>query len=407
MLALAQQPDNAIAHGLLAQCLIHREQFAEATEHAETAVAYAPDTAWPYRILCRVCFGRNDINGAQSAVEQAIAIDPLDADNHVMMGRVHFVQARWQMALESAMTALKTKPENVDAINLKAECYRKLGRRELAADELGTALSVDPENAETHASLGWLALHNGNRTDAKKHFREALRLDPELESARAGVIEAIKAWNPAYRLFLTYIFWMQSLGRRGQWGVILIAFFGYRFVLATARNNPSLAPLLWPLIIAYVAFVLLSWLANPLANVALRLHPFGRLSLSRDERVGSNWVGGFLLAAIVCALGAWLSDSGMLMRTAVFFAGMLFPIAAAVSADRPWPWKPMVFYCLVMGAFGLIFASGPLFDWQSDAGDNSSTLVRSLSNLCGGLFFLGFVLSFWIGNILASIRWRR
>lgn len=407
MLALAQQPDDGFAHGLLALCLANRERFAEATEHAQTAVACAPDIAWPYTVLCRVHLGRNDVKAAQSAVEQAITLDPLDADNHVLLGRIHFAQAQWQMALDAATTALTTEPENIDAINLKAECYRQLGRRDSAADELGAALRVDPENAETHASLGWLALYNGDRTAAKNHFREALRLDPELDSARQGVLAAIKAWNPVYRLFLKYVFWMQSLGQRNQWMVILGAYVAYRVVLETARGNPSLAPFLWPLLAVYVAMVLLTWLANPLANVALRLHPFGRLALSPDERQGSNWVGGFLLAAIACAPGAWFFDSDTLVRLTIFFAAMLFPVAATTSASRPWPRKPMMLYCLALGACGLVFAIGPLLDGYSHAGHESSALISALARLGATLFFWGWILSFWLGNILASFRWRR
>ncbi len=49
---------------------------------------------------------------------------------------------------------------------------------------LGSALANDPENALTHANQGWALLHRGDHERALEHFREALRIDPELEWAR-------------------------------------------------------------------------------------------------------------------------------------------------------------------------------------------------------------------------------
>ena len=57
-----------------------------------------------------------------------------------------------------------------------------------------------------------------------------------------------------------------------------------------------------PLLVAYLAFALGTWFAGPLANLSLRLHPFGRLALARDERIASSWIGGFLLAAVASIL---------------------------------------------------------------------------------------------------------
>jgi len=62
----------------------------------------------------------------------------------------------------------------------------KLGRREAAAATIGAALAKDPQNAHTHANQGWALLHHGDHARRLEHFREALRLDPELDWARAA-----------------------------------------------------------------------------------------------------------------------------------------------------------------------------------------------------------------------------
>ena len=62
----------------------------------------------------------------------------------------------------------------------------RLGRRDEAGATLEAALARDPENAVTHANQGWARLHAGDFRGALEHFREALRLNPSLEWARAG-----------------------------------------------------------------------------------------------------------------------------------------------------------------------------------------------------------------------------
>src|SRR5262249_40024958 len=52
-LALASEPDNAIAHGFLAMCLNERDEYAGATEEAEAAIRLAPDWSEAHAIRAR------------------------------------------------------------------------------------------------------------------------------------------------------------------------------------------------------------------------------------------------------------------------------------------------------------------------------------------------------------------
>ena len=175
----------------------------------------------------------------------------------------------------------------------------QLGRKDEAAATLGSALADDPENALTHANQGWALLHRGDHARALEHFREALRIDPELEWARAGIVEALKARHLIYRLMLRFFLWMGRQSRVAQWVVILGFVFG-RKILADLRAVPSG----WrrsscPMLALSFAFLLLTWISSPLFNLLLRFNRFGRLALSREQRIESSWIGGcFLLAAL-------------------------------------------------------------------------------------------------------------
>ena len=123
------------------------------------------------------------------------------------------------------------------------------------------------------------ALGSRGAGGALEHFREALRLDPELDWARAGIVEAMKARHFIYRIFLKYLNWMSRLTSQVQWVILVGAYVAYRYGSHLASENPSAYSWLWPVLILYIAFALLTWFAAPLFNLLLRVNRFGRLAL--------------------------------------------------------------------------------------------------------------------------------
>lgn len=407
-LALAEQPDDAVAHALMGFCLASRDRFDTALPHAREAVARAPDFWFAHYCLARVQLMRNDVSAAETAARQSIALAPNESRGHVLLGEIRLHQSRWQESRESAEQALALDPEDVNAKNVRAHALRQMGQAGSAEAELRSSLAVDPEDAWTHANMGWTLLQAGRRDEAMNHFREALRLQPELDSARAGVVETLKAGNVFYRMILQYFFWMASLGRRGQWGVILGAWFGYMILRRVAEATPAARPWVMPLVVAYLVFVVVSWLAVPLANLALRLHPFGRLALSRDERIASNWLGGFLLAAMLSGVAALLAPGIVPVYAPIYFGLMLLPLAATFNAEAPWPRKPLKIYTTAVAAAGALAVLGTLLPIPDpDTASLPWLLTMIVVALCTVAFPLLAVLSLFAGNILSSIRWKK
>ena len=244
------------------------------------------------------------------------------------MARVHIAGDRWEEAREAAEAGLRCDPAHVQCLNLHSLALQQLGRPAEARAVIEAALARDPENASTQATAGWAALKAGDPAKALQHFKEALRIDPTLDHARSGVVESIKAKNFLYAMILRYFFWMGRLSKRAQWTVIIGGVIGFRVLRQVARTNPSLAAWIWPVLIAYVVFVFLTWTAESLSNLLLRLHPFGRLALTREEIVASNCVGACIAAALAALLWwAVTKDEAALTAT----AGALFftiPVSA-------------------------------------------------------------------------------
>jgi hypothetical protein len=181
-------------------------------------------------------------------------------------------------------------------------------------------------------------------------------LNPQLDWARQGIVEAMKARYFIYRIMLGYFLWMMKLTSKMQWYFLIGAYIGFQFLVRQLGNNPWLMPL----VIAYVGFALMTWIATPLFNLVLRLNRFGRLALSREQIVTSNWVG-------LCVVGAFtflgIFFSGLVPNNTLYGAMacvfMIPPLSNIYNCEPGKPRNLIIFVSALMGLVGF-FASVPL-----------------------------------------------
>jgi tetratricopeptide (TPR) repeat protein len=237
---------------------------------------------------------------------------------------------------------------------LRARALIKLGRKDDSSAALQAALLRDPENAYTHANRGWVEMERNNPQEAMLHFREALRLNPEMTWARQGIVEALKARNPVYRWLLQYFFWMSRLSGQARWMVIMGAYFGARFVGTLSESYPALSPILTPLSYLYLVFVYLSWTGTTLFNLLLRLDRFGRLVLSEAQVRIANVVGGLFLLALLAFGYGWLADNPLAIIAAIWAALMVIPLAATLNRAG----RPRIILGIYTAGLGLIGLAG-------------------------------------------------
>ncbi len=395
--ALAEEPEDAMTHAVLGLCLAEREKYKEATDEVKRAIHESPDMAFAHYALAKVLYKRDRPDEARAAIEEAIRLEPGDADYHSLLSAIHFDRREWPAALEAAEHGLQLEAEHMGCVNLRAMALVKLGRKEEAGVTIGGALERDPENAVTHANQGWALLNQGDHVKALEHFREALRIDPQQEWARQGIVEALKARHFIYGIMLRYFLWMSRLSSQAQWGVVLGGYFGYRMLRAAAASNPGLAPYIWPVLILYLVFVLMTWVADPLFNLVLRLNRFGRLALSREQVVSSNWIGGCIFAALASSLIWIVTRNGLALYAALMLGVLVIPLSGAFKCHPGWPRYAMMAYTGALAGLAIatlvVFQSGPT--------------GRDLSGPMLTAFFIGSVLSSWAVNALIMVRPKR
>lgn len=330
---LAEHPHDGPAMALLSSARSAQGDHVGAIATARELVAQAPDDDSAHYHLAKALLAKGDAKSALPSAQEAVRLDPDDADNHAMVALAHHHLNDHQEALDAAERGLAIDPEHLTCLNIRGSELAGQRRFEEADQVTAKLLEVDPENAHSHSNTGWTKLRQGRHEEAMHHFREALRRDPDMESARLGMIEALKARYWLYRLWLRYVFWVGNLKPGVQTAFIIGIWVLVRVMGDLGERVPVLGAITTPLVVLYMLFAFSTWVITPLTNLLLRLNPFGRLVLDRNERTTSALTGLALLLAVV---GVSCLLAGRVGGLALVGYGLLMmvPLASMLSSDQ-------------------------------------------------------------------------
>nr|WP_266363735.1 tetratricopeptide repeat protein [Tellurirhabdus rosea] len=332
---LTVDPGNPEAMLMLAYTLIQLEQPAEALDVANDLLRQWPDQAVVLDLKARAYLGLKQPKEALRSAQEAIHLDPSDADYWGTASLIHYQEKDFSDALHHAEQGLQLDPSQEVCLNIRNLCLAKLGRSDELPVSIEETLAEDPGSAFSHASAGWALLEKGDHRKAREHFAEALRLEPGMTWAEAGMLEALKAKNPLFRIFLKYYFWMANLKGQQQWAVIIGSFVGIRFL--NSLDSSVLAIELAQ--VAVMLFVWLTWFADPLFNVLMLADAQGRHLLSDRKRAMYRYVAVLLPLSFVAALTGYLAESMNSFGMATLFLGglmglgLVLPLSAWIEAD--------------------------------------------------------------------------
>lgn len=382
---LSQDPNNVFVLAMLSQVKLQQQQIKEANELIDSAIALSPDTAYLFYIKATIATQSDKFDDAENNLQTAISIDPEEADYFALWASVKLTRKQYAKALELADEALERDPENILGLNIRSTALLKLNRKENSFATIEGALAQDPNNAYTHSNYGWGLLEKGDHKKALGHFREALKNNPNLQHAQAGMAQALKARYLFYRLFLKYAFFMGNLAKKNQWAVIIGIYLATRLINVLAKKYENLQPFLIPLMILIALFAFSTWVITPVSNLFLRLNPYGKYLLDKQEKLSSNFVAISLLVCVVGIVLYLLLSTIIWLMVAVFGFAMMVPVGSMFSGAKQN--NKLVIYAagmFLLGTLGIIQAfitSEPL-------------------NIFSILFLIGFVAYQWIANFM-------
>ena len=382
--AIGHNPNNPIAYALLSQCLLEMKRYSEALELSTKALHLSPGSSFLFYIHARSLFFNKKTKDARWAIQEGLRLSPNDSDFFGLLANIEFYEENWEAALNASQQGLALDPEDVHLINIRAQALIKLNRQKEAESTIDYALHRAPESSFSHANKGWVAIEQDRFDDAIQSFKEALRLNPESTFAKSGLKEAIKGKNLLYRAILKYFLWMQKLTERARWIFIIGMYILYRIILEMADQFPDLAPFFYTLVALYIVFVFSSWIAIPVSNLFLRLHPLGKHALSNDEKQGSNLVGTLLLFAILSGVLFLGTQSEQSLFLTIYFTIMLIPVGGLFSvAAEGKARKYLTYYTIALAICGAIF-------------------ILSAEIILAILFLFGIFAYGWVANYFIS-----
>ncbi|HZV68564.1 MAG TPA: tetratricopeptide repeat protein [Saprospiraceae bacterium] len=382
---LSEDSNDIHLLSLLAEVNLQQSRPDTAKSIIDNAIGLSPDSPHLFFIKSRIAIQQDDYDGAERNIEQSIALDPYDADYFALLANIKLSRKQFEKALELSDTALEIDAENLLALNTRSTALLKLNKSEESFDTIRGALREDPNNAYTHANYGWGLLEKGDPKQALVHFKESLKNDPDFDTAQAGMVEALKATNPFYRLFLKYAFWMSNLTARYQWGVIIGFYVVYRIINSLARNNEALQPYLYPLLIVLALFAFSTWVITPISNLFLRFNPYGQLLLDRKEKMSSNFVAASLSVSVLGVLLYFIFADNRFLPIAAFGFAMMLPLSVMFSRTKQK--NALIKYAIVMTGIGIL-AIGITF--------KTGNIVNGASLI----FIFGFIGFQWVANYL-------
>ena len=318
--ALSSAPEDPELHFLLALCYYEKDKYKRALHHIFQTLQKAPDNALVHQTYGAILIALNQHKQAQMAIDQAMRLNPQDADNYAVQAQLYIERQYWDDALAAADDGLAIDPENTDCLNFRSMALTKLRRHKDASATIATTLHQAPENPNAHANMGWQKLHQNQPREALTHFQEALRLQPDNDYAKSGLVEALKARNPIYRVLLAYMLWMITLSPGVRFGVLIGGYVLYRIALGLVGGNPQLGVILWPLIAVYVLFALLTWVGVPAFNLLLLIHPYGRYALDFKQRITACVFGAMLVTTVTATALGWFGNLPIVLSFGIMTA---------------------------------------------------------------------------------------
>jgi hypothetical protein len=152
----------------------------------------------------------------------------------------------------------------------------------------------------------------------------------------------------------------------------------------------------------YLAFALLTWTAEPLFNLLLRLNKFGRHALSDEQTRETNWVGACVGLALASVLG-WLITGSWTpwVVGGLVFVALLIPLTATFKCQAGWPRRMMAIYTAFLALLGVASLVAGLL-----AKNNEVDSVAAFDAVLG-IFAIGAMFSPWVANGLMLVRPKR
>ena len=190
-LALADQPDNAVALSNLGMAMLKERRYQDAETYLQEAIALRPRFAAPHIHLGGVYAAEGDNARAETELRQAVEIYPMSVQARNALGRFYFDAGNPTEAAVQYRASIESLP-NEEAWDALGDIYLREGALGKAEDAWREALQLSTFDGHAHVSLGNVYFTSGREAEAEKEYRVVLLLDPN----NADALRAMRKLHP-------------------------------------------------------------------------------------------------------------------------------------------------------------------------------------------------------------------
>jgi tetratricopeptide (TPR) repeat protein len=325
--AIGAQPDNAEGYYELAFCYCNwTNHHKQALQTIDRAIGLDPSRAAFFSLRAWILGNLDKNQEALQTANQALEMNPYDILAHNAKARAYMDMSDWADAEAAARHALSLDTDNEVAGNILAIALRQQGRLEESQAVTASMLAQAPDDAMSQNNAGWSALQAGDYRRANRHFLEALRLNPNFDNARRGLIHAFNSRVWIYRMYFQYLAWMSKHKTGGRYAIVIVIYLIYRVVIGTMRAELGQQAQDWVFVAVTYYFIFFGY-GRSFANFFLLLDPFARHALGRNEILLSSFVmlAYAILLTVVIMDQAWIPAAIMIALPVCFIWGALWP----------------------------------------------------------------------------------
>jgi tetratricopeptide (TPR) repeat protein len=190
--AVRLEPANAAAHVNLGAALQKLARFDEAASAYREALRLRPDDAGAHNNLGATLEQLGRVDQAVAEYRESLRLAPDSSATHTNLGRALLAMGDTDAAVGELRASLRLDPESATSHYLLGTALAEQGRLDDAVAAFQVALR-DPvlrNVPEVHNDFGVVLGRLGRPADAAMQFREALRLNPNFDAARANLATA-------------------------------------------------------------------------------------------------------------------------------------------------------------------------------------------------------------------------
>ncbi|HEX6096963.1 MAG TPA: tetratricopeptide repeat protein [Thermoanaerobaculia bacterium] len=230
----------------------------EALDAARNGLRVEPESPLLLDLVARCHSSRGELAEAEEAVLAALRTNAEDAELLALYALIVAKAGQVEKAKKLVAQARRVDPENTSAIRVEAAIAVSRGDDREALLRGREMLALDPEDTHAHLLTGGVLHDRGDIDDAAEYLRTAVVNDPAdpvaAESARENLL-----WRHPLMWPLRPA---QKFGSAKVWlaGILLL------FAARSTKNTP----IMLTVGIAWLVYVLYSWVVPPLVRRMLR-----------------------------------------------------------------------------------------------------------------------------------------